>query len=128
MFRLLGKLKKDNNGSTMVEVMVGFIILTVVLAEILVHVIKFSSNMIAESKDAQIEREQLKEEICKKNSFGKQGFGNSVNVYLTIREEEGQTLTKEEKKIEIELVDAALLKCESKTTGYSVFNINYEGK
>ena len=52
----------NNAGSTMVEVIVGFVILVMVLAECMVHLLGVSGELVKKSKDMQEEQRILNEE------------------------------------------------------------------
>ena len=53
----------NNAGSTMVEVIVGFVILVMVLAECMVHLLGVSGELVKKSKDMQEEQRILNEEM-----------------------------------------------------------------
>ncbi len=57
---------KDNKGMTIVEVMVGFVILTVIMAGVY-HLIKFGSNMFYESRDIRSGQTEFESELYKNN-------------------------------------------------------------
>ena len=53
----------NNAGSTMVEVIVGFVILVMVLAECMVHLLGVSGELVKKSKDMQEEQRIMNEEM-----------------------------------------------------------------
>lgn len=55
-------------GSTMVEVIVGFVILVMVLMECMVHLLGVSGKLVAKSKDMQEDQRILNEEMYKKTT------------------------------------------------------------
>ena len=67
MFKLFINKKLNSNGMTMVEVMMGFVILGILLAG-LTNIIFFSSNMIKNSVDIKKAQEELSAEAYKTNS------------------------------------------------------------
>ena len=69
-------------GSTMVEVIVGFVILVMVLMECMVHLLGVSGKLVAKSKDMQEDQRILNEEMYKKDAaFDKV---NDVTITLTL--------------------------------------------
>lgn len=59
------KLKMNNSGSTMVEVLIGFVLLMILMASI-VGIINLSSDLQMEAKDILDVQEQFQKEIYKK--------------------------------------------------------------
>lgn len=64
------KLHKDNSGMTIVEVLVGFVVLTVILAS-LAGIIAVSKNMYFQSVDTIKEEELIQTEIYKTDVLNK---------------------------------------------------------
>ena len=65
----MNKVKKINNqGSTMVEVLVGFTILVFVLVECMVHIVGVSSEMVEKSVDMQNDRMTVNREMYQKDA------------------------------------------------------------
>lgn len=126
MKRIISKIKKDNNGSTMVEVLAGLIILVLIIAEVLVHIIGFSSKLIVESKDIQNDRQYLKEEIYKKDAFSELSSSDDIVITLTLDDNTKAAVDEREDDISLKLGNAVITKCESERTDYTVFNINYK--
>ena len=60
--------KLNNQGSTMVEVLVGFTILVMVIVECMVHIVGVSANMVEKSSDMQRNISKLNEEMYKTNA------------------------------------------------------------
>ena len=60
--------KLNNQGSTMVEVLVGFTILVMVIVECMVHIVGVSANMVEKSADMQRNISKLNEEMYKTNA------------------------------------------------------------
>ncbi|MGN0367456.1 MAG: hypothetical protein ACI4EK_01645 [Wujia sp.] len=60
--------KLNNQGSTMVEVLVGFTILVMVIVECMVHIVGVSANMVEKSADMQKNISKLNEEMYKTNA------------------------------------------------------------
>lgn len=60
--------KLNNQGSTMVEVLVGFTILVMVIVECMVHIVGVSANMVEKSTDMQRNISKLNEEMYKTNA------------------------------------------------------------
>ncbi len=60
---------KDDRGMTIVEVMVGFVILTIIMAGVY-QLIRFSSNMMYESKDMRNGQTAFEEELYKTSPTG----------------------------------------------------------
>ena len=58
----------NNAGSTMVEVLVGFVILVMVLVECTVHLLGVSGSLVRKSKDMQEDQRILNEEMYQKNA------------------------------------------------------------
>ena len=59
-----GSLHKDNKGMTMVEIMVGFVILTLIMTGVY-QLIKFGSNMFYESSDVRNGQTEFESELYK---------------------------------------------------------------
>ncbi|MBR6328710.1 MAG: prepilin-type N-terminal cleavage/methylation domain-containing protein [Lachnospiraceae bacterium] len=55
---------KDNKGMTLVEVLVGFVILTIIMAGVY-HLISFGSKMLYESTDITRGQQEFEEELYK---------------------------------------------------------------
>ena len=69
-------------GSTMVEVIVGFVILVMVLMECMVHLLGVSGKLVAKSKDMQEDQRILNEEMYQKNAEFKNVDGVTITLTL----------------------------------------------
>lgn len=69
-------------GSTMVEVIVGFVILVMVLMECMVHLLGVSGKLVAISKDMQEDQRILNEEMYQKNANFKNVDGVTITLTL----------------------------------------------
>lgn len=79
----------NNAGSTMVEVIVGFVILVMVLAECMVHLLGVSGELVKKSKDMQEEQRILNEEMYQKNA----GFEKLADTGITLTVDMSKTDT-----------------------------------
>ncbi len=64
---------RDDRGMSMVEVLIGFVILTVIMAGVY-HLIHFSSNMIFESVDMRKAQSEFETRIYKTDNSGEDGL------------------------------------------------------
>ena len=69
-------------GSTMVEVIVGFVILVMVLMECMVQLLGVSGKLVAKSKDMQEDQRILNEEMYQKNAEFKNVDGVTITLTL----------------------------------------------
>lgn len=65
----------NNKGMTMVEVLVGFVILSLIMGGVY-HMIRFGSNMLYESVDIKHSQESFEEEVYKTSK----GTANTVTI------------------------------------------------
>lgn len=70
----------NNAGSTMVEVIVGFVILVMVLAECMVHLLGVSGELVKKSKDMQENQRILNEEMYKKDADFEKLTGTGITL------------------------------------------------
>lgn len=89
------RIRKDNQGMTMVEVLMGFVILTLMLG-MLSHIISFSSNLYQQSIDIKRMEEYFEANIYKKDLTPK-GAGLAVSVKEVHEEPNGSTTITEAK-------------------------------
>ncbi|MBQ8913691.1 MAG: hypothetical protein IJ054_06575 [Lachnospiraceae bacterium] len=66
--KVIRDLKLNNQGSTMVEVLVGFTILVIVLVECMVHIVGVSSEMVEKSVDMQNDRTTINRQMYQKDA------------------------------------------------------------
>ena len=85
--KLIKLIKQNNDGMTMVEVLMGFLILSIILGGV-VTLITFSSNMYFQSIDARNEQTKLAEEAYKKAPAG-----SDVNVDVFVLTTPGEVGT-----------------------------------
>lgn len=100
MIKKIKLFKQNNDGMTMVEVLMGFLILSIILGGV-VTLITFSSNMYFKSIDARNEQTKLAEEAYKKAPAG-----SDVNVDVFVLTTPGETSTAS--KVTLSGVDAGL--------------------
>ena len=81
------RIRKDNQGMTMVEVLMGFVILSLMLG-MLSHIISFSSNLYKQSLDLKRVEENLEKYIYKKE-LPLPAEGTSVTVKEVHTEADG---------------------------------------
>lgn len=104
------KKRKNNEGSTMVEVLVGFVILVIVISACLENMIKFSANLVMESQDIQKLSESFKESIYKRDSFTKVDGADNIKITLTYSEESKDNLLENEKNLKLDVNKVTLAK------------------
>ena len=89
-FRKMKKLKLNNQGMTIVEVLMGFVILSLIL-DAVITMIMFSNNMMYKSVDLKNAHEEMERNLCIKHGettstdFSSNPMG-SVNLSLKIKE------------------------------------------
>lgn len=89
------KQNSKNQGSTMVEVLVGFTILVLVIVECMVHIVGMSNEMVKKSKDLDNEIHILNEQMYTKkvlatdNTNQEEGFTklDGVSIKLCVKED-----------------------------------------
>lgn len=69
---------KQNKGSTMVEVLVGFTVLVVVIVECMVHIVGMSSEMVQNSKDLVNDMHTLNEKMYTKDVLAADNTSSDV--------------------------------------------------
>ncbi len=118
--RLFNNLKLNNQGSTMVEVLVGFTILVMVLVECMVHIVGVSSEMVKKSVDMQNDRMTVNREIYQKDAVYDTISG--AKLTLVLDEEKTNVAANQAKAVSI-VLSADLKKFYSDEAGISVFKI-----
>ncbi|MBQ8912508.1 MAG: hypothetical protein IJ054_00490 [Lachnospiraceae bacterium] len=118
--RLFNNLKLNNQGSTMVEVLVGFTILVMVLVECMVHIVGVSSEMVKQSVDMQNDRMTVNREIYQKDAVYDTISG--AKLTLVLDEEKTNVAANQAKAVSI-VLSADLKKFYSDEAGISVFKI-----
>lgn len=81
MIKHISEIKNNNSGMTMVEVLMGFLILSIILGAV-ITVISFSSNMYFRSADEKRKQTTLMEESYKSSATA--GAGTSCAVTANI--------------------------------------------
>lgn len=105
------KIKKDNRGMTMVEVLVGFAVLALVMGS-LTHVIRFSEKMMMKSVDVIDAQQKMKSEVYKITPDSQIASKvNGIRFYLTLQGDGTQ----------LELTDAEVYCYEVEDMGVPVF-------
>lgn len=127
MFRAFIKkvnnLKLNNQGSTMVEVLVGFTILVIVLVECMVHIVGVSSEMVEKSVDMQNDRMTINREMYQKNA--EYTYIDGAKVVLILDEEKTNVTANQAKSVQI-VLSADLKKYYSDEAELSVFKLFFK--
>lgn len=127
MFRAFIKrvknLKLNNQGSTMVEVLVGFTILVIVLVECMVHIVGVSSEMVEKSVDMQNDQMTINREMYQKNAEYTNIDG--AKVVLILDEEKTNVAANQAKSVQI-VLSADLKKYYSEEAELSVFKLFFK--
>lgn len=112
---------KNNRGTTMVEVLVGFTLLMILLSS-LSHIIKVSSELFFSAKDMLVRESTFNENIAKKDAV----FTEIEDVELTFTIDESKTdeLNTAE-TINIILEDAACKSYIDKNTNLKAYKIEH---
>ena len=111
-------LKLNNQGSTMVEVLVGFTILVIVLVECMVHIVGVSSEMVEKSVDMQNDRITVNREMYQKDAEYTSVDG--AKFVLTLDEEKTNVIANQAKPVQI-VLSAELKKFYSSTADLGIF-------
>lgn len=115
---IIKNLKINNQGSTMVEVLVGFTILVIVLVECMVHIVGVSSEMVEKSVDMQNDRTTINREMYQKNADYTPIEG--AKFVLTLDEEKTNVSANQAEPVQI-VLSAKLKKFYSEEAGLSIF-------
>lgn len=94
------KQKFNNQGSTMVEVLVGFTILVLVIVECMVHIVGMSNEMVKKSKDLDNDIHTLNEQMYTKkviatdNTNQEDGYTkfDGVTIKLCVKEDDARNI------------------------------------
>lgn len=120
----MNKVKKINNqGSTMVEVLVGFTILVFVLVECMVHIVGVSSEMVEKSVDMQNDRMTVNREMYQKDANYIDIDGAKAVILLD--EEKTNVSANQAKPVQI-VLSAELKKFYSDTAGLSIYKLFFK--
>ncbi|MBQ7707464.1 MAG: hypothetical protein IJT72_06780 [Lachnospiraceae bacterium] len=124
MFKFLKNLKNNlkfnNQGSTMVEVLVGFTILVFVLVECMVHIVGVSSEMVEKSVDMQKDRMTVNREMYQKDAEYTNIDG--ARAVLILDEEKTNVTANQAKPVQI-VLSADLKKFYSEEAGLSIYKL-----
>lgn len=105
MKHFYNKLKLNNQGSTMVEVLVGFTILVLVVVECMVHIVGMSNEMVKNSKDLVNDMHTLNEQMYTKevlatdNTNENTGYTKLSGVTVTLHIKENTSLNIKETEL-----------------------------
>ncbi len=116
--------KINNAGSTMVEVIVGFVILVMVLAECMVHLLGVSGELVKKSKDMQEEQRVLNEEMYQKDA----GFEKLAETGITLTVDTTKTDTRNTAKDTSFLIEAELHRYYSDRADLTVFRVIHKSE
>ena len=116
--------KINNAGSTMVEVIVGFVILVMVLAECMVHLLGVSGELVKKSKDMQEEQRVLNEEMYQKDA----GFEKLAETGITLTVDTTKTDTRNTAKDTSFLIEAELHRYYSDRVDLTVFRVIHKSE
>ncbi len=116
--------KINNAGSTMVEVIVGFVILVMVLAECMVHLLGVSGELVKKSKDMQEEQRVLNEEMYQKDA----GFEKLAETGITLTVDTTKTDTRNTVKDTSFLIEAELHRYYSDRADLTVFRVIHKSE
>ena len=114
----------NNAGSTMVEVIVGFVILVMVLAECMVHLLGVSGELVKKSKDMQEEQRVLNEEMYQKDA----GFEKLAETGITLTVDTTKTDTRNTVKDTSFLIEAELHRYYSDRADLTVFRVIHKSE
>lgn len=121
--KIIKNLKMNNQGSTMVEVLVGFTILVIVLVECMVHIVGVSSEMVEKSVDMQNDRTTINRQMYQKNADYTTIEG--AKLVLTLDEEKTNVSVNQAKPVQI-VLSADLKKFYSDDAGLSIFKVFFK--
>ena len=116
--------KINNAGSTMVEVIVGFVILVMVLAECMVILLGVSGELVKKSKDMQEEQRVLNEEMYQKDA----GFEKLAETGITLTVDTTKTDTRNTAKDTSFLIEAELHRYYSDRADLTVFRVIHKSE
>lgn len=116
--------KINNAGSTMVEVIVGFVILVMVLAECMVHLLGVSGELVKKSKDMQEEQRVLNEEMYQKDA----GLEKLAETGITLTVDTTKTDTRNTAKDTSFLIEAELHRYYSDRADLTVFRVIHKSE
>lgn len=129
--RILQKIKNlGNQGSTMVEVLVGFTILVIIIAECMVHITGVSSEMIMKSQDLEKARLTMLSDMYKADAefetLGHLDLDGKSDITFTISVNMEKTDTKNRAvATNFSLDHANLTRYEAESTDMYVFRVKY---
>lgn len=121
--KVIKYLKLNNQGSTMVEVLVGFTILVIVLVECMVHIVGVSSEMVEKSVDMQNDRTTINRQMYQKDADYTTIEG--AKLVLTIDEEKTNVSVNGAETVQI-VLSADLKKFYSDDAGLSIFKVFFK--
>ncbi|MBQ9232471.1 MAG: hypothetical protein IJ167_00355 [Lachnospiraceae bacterium] len=121
--KVIRDLKLNNQGSTMVEVLVGFTILVIVLVECMVHIVGVSSEMVEKSVDMQNDRTTINREMYQKDAEYTTIEG--AKLVLTLDEEKTNVTANQAKPVQV-VLSAELKKFYSDNAGLSIFKVFFK--
>lgn len=121
--RKIGR-KINNAGSTMVEVIVGFVILVMILAECMVHLLGVSGELVKKSKDMQEEQRVLNEEMYQKDAE----FETLADTGITLTVDTTKTDTRNTAKETSFLIEAELHRYYSDRADLTVFRVIHKSE
>lgn len=116
---------KKNKGSTMVEVLAGFVILMILMASA-IGIIKLSANMVFNTKDIENEQLAFEQHIYSNNSDGKLEVTEMTDD-LSLVETDYQG-TPMGNGIEVPLEGAVVKRYDDPVTGLSAYNIIFKNR
>lgn len=108
----------------MVEVIVGFVILVMVLAECMVHLLGVSGELVKKSKDMQEEQRVLNEEMYQKDA----GFEKLAETGITLTVDTTKTDTRNTAKDTSFLIEAELHRYYSDRADLTVFRVIHKSE
>ena len=121
--KIIKNLKMNNQGSTMVEVLVGFTILVIVLVECMVHIVGVSSEMVEKSVDMQNDRTTINRQMYQKNAD--YTTIEDAKLVLTLDEEKTNVSANQANPVQI-VLSADLKKFYSDDSGLSIFKVFFK--
>ncbi len=121
--KLFNNLKLNNQGSTMVEVLVGFTILVIVLVECMVHIVGVSSEMVEKSVDMQNDRMTVNREMYQKDA--EYEIIDGAKTVLLLDEEKTNVAANQAKPVQI-VLSADLKKFYSEKAGLSIYKLFFK--
>ena len=128
LVNFIKKNKLNNQGSTMVEVLVGFTILVAVLVECMVHIVGVSNDMVLKSIDIQKAQMILNSEIYRKDIEDSYDEISGVSITLKINEEKTNVSANNANTTTSIALNAKLKKYYSEATDLNVFKLFFDGE